>query len=188
MKMSLATKTAQSALFARAIACTAFVAMHAHAFAQVNEYEVKAAFLFNFALFTQPLAAPPATPVDPVAPYRMCILGKDPFGSAAKSLSTRKIVGRPIVVKPVGANDDLKQCQLIFMPEAERDSARRTAAAVNGLPIITVGEFRDFPAGGTVFNLMVIDDKVAFQVNTQAARTQQLEVSAKLTRLATSVR
>ena len=174
----------------RAIAACLFVAMPAHVFAQVSEYELKAAFLFNFALFTQPIgAASKATTADsePVRPYHICIFGKDPFGAAAKSLSMRMIGGRPIVVKIAGTTDELKHCELVFIGEIDRDSARRAAHSLSGLPIITVVESKDFLAAGAVFNLLMSDDKVAFQVNTQAARTQQREVSAKLTRLAKSV-
>ncbi len=171
---------------ARAIALCAMVALSGHAVAQMNEYDLKAAFLFNFALFTQP-AVPAKPAVSETEPYRICIFGKDPFGPAANTLTTRTIAGRPIVLRHPVATDELKRCQLVFIGEAERESVRRATSAVSGLPIITVGESKDFPATGTVFNLAVIDDKVAFQVNTQAARVQQLDVSAKLTRLAKSV-
>lgn len=179
---------ARYAVLLRALAWGTLAALPLHAHGQVAEYELKAAFLFNFALFTQPTDTA-STPVGSSSePYRICILGKDPFGAATKSLTKRMIAGRPIAVKVTNATDELKQCQLIFIPEAERESARRAANAVSGLPIITVGEFKDFPAGGALFNLIVVDDKVAFQVNTQVARSHQLDVSAKLTRLAASVR
>ena len=97
------------------------------------------------------------------------------------------IGGRPIVVKIAGAVDELKQCELVFIGEIDRDSARRAAHSLSGRPIITVGESNDFVAAGAVFNLLMSDDKVTFQVNTQVARIQQLEVSAKLTRLAKSI-
>lgn len=180
--------TALRAALLRTLAWGALAAVPVHAHGQGAEYERKAAFLFNFALFTQPVDAA-STPVgSPSEPYRICIFGKDPFGAATKSLTKRMIAGRPIAVAVTAATDELKQCQLIFIPEGERQSARRAANAVSGLPIITVGEFKDFPAGGALFNLIVVDDKVSFQINTQVARNQQLEVSAKLTRLATSVR
>lgn len=168
--------------------------------AQINEYEVKAAFLFNFALFTQPIAtAAPAVPVVPavpqaqssaeaaVPPYRICIHGKDPFGAAAKSLSSRKVAGRAVALSQGVSLDELKACQMVFIGETEREAVRRAVSALGGLPIITVAEAKEFPFAGVIFNLILVDEKVAFQVNTVAAKSQQLDVSAKLIRLAKNV-
>jgi YfiR/HmsC-like len=165
--------------------------------AQINEYEVKAAFLFNFALFTQPIAtaataAPAVPPTQSSAeaaapPYRICIHGKDPFGAAAKSLSSRKVAGRAVALLPGVSLDELKACQMVFIGETERDAVRRAVSALGGLPIITVAEAKEFPFAGVMFNLILVDEKVAFQVNTVAAKNQQLDVSAKLIRLAKNV-
>ena len=187
MRIDFAAATVARAALVRALGCCLLVALPAHAYAQVSEYELKAAFLFNFALFTQPTAAAAKPAVLDAEPYRICIYGKDPFGAAARTLNARLIAGRPIVVKPAVAIEELKQCQLVFIGEVERESARRAANAISGLPIITVAESKDFPSTAAIFNLLLVDDKVAFQVNTQAARSHQLEVSAKLTRLAKNV-
>jgi YfiR/HmsC-like len=159
--------------------------------AQISEYEIKAAFLFNFALFTQPiptavLSPKPEASGDDVA-YRICIHGKDPFGAAIKSLATRKVARRPIVVVQGVAVEELKACQMVYIGEAEREATRRAVAAVSGLPIITVAELKEFPAPTVMFNLMLLDEKVAFQVNTVAAKSQLMDVSAKLIRLAKNV-
>jgi len=165
--------------------------------AQINEYEVKAAFLFNFALFTQPIgtvtSAPPQVPPagEAVAPpYRICIHGKDPFAAAAKSLVGRKVAGRVVLVLQDVGLGELKTCQMIFIGEQEREAVRRVVNLVNGFPIITVIEAKEFPFAislGVMFNLILVDEKVAFQVNTVAAKNQQLDVSAKLIRLAKNV-
>ncbi len=156
--------------------------------AQINEYEVKSAFLFNFALFTQPIASTvaPLAP-QPSSPYRICIYGKDPFGAAAKSLASRKIAGRDIMFALGVSLDELKTCQMVFIGETEREVVRRATAAVSGLPIITVAEVKEFPFTSVMFNLILVDEKVAFQVNTVAAKNQQLDISAKLIRLAKNV-
>lgn len=165
--------------------------------AQISEYDVKAAFLFNFALFTQAIPSAPSgnstvAPVDAAttaspASYRICIYGKDPFGPALKSLSSRKVAGRPVAIVQGVNLDELKTCQLIFIGETDRDSVRRAANAVIGLPIITVAEVKEFPFTSVIFNLILVDEKVAFKINTVAAKNQQLDVSAKLIRLAKSV-
>ncbi len=169
--------------------------------AQVSEYEVKAAFLFNFALFTQPISKVPSTVAsstidlaaseaktdDNAVVYRICIYGKSPFGAALKSLANRKIARRPIIVAQDVALETLKACSLVFIAEEDRDAVRRATTVTQGLPIITVAESKEFPLKNIMFNLTVIDDKVAFQINTVAAKAQQLDISTKLIRLAKSV-
>ena len=75
----------------------------------------------------------------------------------------------------------------IFMADGDREGVRKAANSVIGLPIITVAQVNEFPIANVMFNLIVVDDKVAFQVNTVAAKNQQLDVSAKLIRLARDV-
>jgi hypothetical protein len=159
--------------------------------AQISEYEIKAAFLFNFALFTQPISTTVPSPKPEInggdTAYRICIHGKDPFGAAIKSLTTRKVARRPIIVMQGVAVEELKTCQMVYIGAAEREVTQRAVAAVNGLPIITVAELKEFPAPTVIFNLILLDEKVAFQVNTVAAKGQLMDVSAKLIRLAKNV-
>ena len=173
---------------ANALSCLALLTVPAWCQAQANEYEIKAAFLFNFALFTQPIAAsapPSAASIESdEAAYRVCIYGKDPFGTALKSLANRKIARRQILLVRGVETDALKACQLVFFNDPDRDAVRRALLAVSGLPIITVAELKDFPVPTVMFNLIMQDEKVAFQINTVAAKAQQLDVSTKLLRLA----
>ena len=155
--------------------------------AQVSELDLKAAFLFNFALFTKPAETAPKAGQSDTDPYRICIHGKDAMASSGKILNMRMIAGRTIVVRNTAAAEELGQCQLVFMGAMESESTRRALQAVTGLPIITVSDSKEFPAPGMVFNLVRVGEKIAFQINTQAARNQQLDVSAKLTRLAKDV-
>jgi len=55
-----------------------------------SEYQVKAAFLFNFAKFVD---WPPASFASPQAPFSICLLGKDPFGPAIDDSWQGKSIG-----------------------------------------------------------------------------------------------
>lgn len=156
----------------------------AYAQGQAGEYDVKAAFLFNFAVFTTRAAA---QPLPASTPYAICVYGKDVFGPALKSIAGRQIDGRMVAVRQAHTLDELRPCQLVFLGDIDRSTAAKVTSAIAGMGIITVAEVKDFPLSGVVFNLIVADERVAFQVNTVAARTQQLEVSSKLLRLARGV-
>src|SRR5690606_11584564 len=55
------------------------------------EYQLKAAFLYNFALFTE-------WPADTVNTLRLCIHGRDPFGPELDDLQGRPVRERQIIV------------------------------------------------------------------------------------------
>lgn len=163
-------------------------------FAEISENELKAAFLFNFALFTKPgYTATGATTTlipeqSPVVPYHICIHGRDALKSAAKILTTRLIDGRVITVRNTTSPEELGLCQLVFIGAMVAPGALRAVVhTVAGLPVITVSDAGDFPTAGIVFNLVKVDQKIAFQINTVAARAQKIDVSAKLTRLAKDI-
>jgi hypothetical protein len=70
--------------------------LHAQAPA-FDEYQVKAAFLYNFAKF---VAWPPGTFVNSNDPIGICIVGQNPFGSTLEIMVQDKKVGdRAFVVR-----------------------------------------------------------------------------------------
>src|SRR5580693_7241676 len=78
-----------------------------------DEYQVKAAFLYNFAKFVQWPSEAFQTATEPIA---ICVLGQDPFGrSLADTVAGRAIEGRSIVVRHIS---DIKQaagCHVLFI-------------------------------------------------------------------------
>ncbi len=64
-----------------------------------GEYQVKAAFLYNFAKFVEWPAPTFKTDTDPV---RICVLGLDPFGAAlGETVGGKTVSGRPFTVTGV---------------------------------------------------------------------------------------
>ncbi|HYR89234.1 MAG TPA: YfiR family protein [Terriglobia bacterium] len=150
-------------------------------FAQsVDEYEVKAAFLFNFTKFVE---WPPAADLHS---FDTCILGDDPFGSTIDRLTRGKTVnGLPIQVRRLKEVADAKQCQIVFVSSVEKSKAARLAEAVRGTRILTVGETEDFARAGGMVYLSMENSRVSLVINAAAAESSGLKVSAKLLALAT---
>ena len=75
-------------------------------------HELKAAFLYNFARFTQwPDSAFAADGM------RVCVLGDDPFGT---NLDSKTIRGREVQVDHVTDAAAAKGCQVLFVGASER--------------------------------------------------------------------
>jgi hypothetical protein len=173
-----------------ALAAAFFVAMFAaSAPAQsrpLPEYEVKAAFLYNFAKFVEwPAEALPASP----APFKLCVLGKDPFGTGLQQAVQRKTVGdRELKVMRLNEVRQTEGCHILFISSSERRQMRQILETLQWASILTVGETEDFGRLGGIINFTLEQDKIRFQINLDAAARARLKISSKLLALAKIIR
>lgn len=153
---------------------------------QPGEYQLKAAFLFNFAKFVD---WPDGTFATPTSPFTICILGQDPFGhDLDDSLRGKTISSRPIVVRRCNSDPETRGCQILFV---SRSQGRRMAEILQGLrgsKVLVVGEADGFAAGGGAIEFVLEQEHVRFRINPDAAAREGLTISSKLLALATIVR
>jgi hypothetical protein len=143
-----------------------------------KEYQVKAAFLLNFAQFIQWPATAFATPEAPIV---IGVLGEDPFGSALdQTLEGESINGRQLVVKRSQKIEDLKICQMVFIATGEKDRLADIMKAVHDTSIVTVGETDQFVKSGGNINLYMENGKTRFEINTDEAQRKGLKVNSQL--------
>jgi hypothetical protein len=82
-----------------------------------QEYQIKAVFLYNFALFVE---WPPGAFSDSRTPIVIGILGRDPFGSYLKeAIEAETINDRSLVIARYKTIDEIKQCHILFISESE---------------------------------------------------------------------
>jgi len=167
------------------LALLAFAATAGHVHAQgsvADEYQVKAAFLFNFAKFVE---WPADTFKAGDEPITICVLGQDPFGSTLEDVVRDKIVaGRPFVVRQVSTIPQALKCQIVFVTASERKRTRSILDELKSRSILTVGEAEDFTANGGVINFKLKDARVRIEIDTVAAERAKLRISSKLLSLA----
>jgi len=157
------------------------LAVSAHGQA-VEEYQVKAAFLYNFAKFVQWPSSAFKSAQEPIA---ICILGQNPFGGALdEAIRGKQIEGRSLVVYQVSSDTPSRACHILFVGGAERKRFRALAEAFRAPGVLTVGEAAWFSAEGGVINLKLDAGRVRFEINVEAADRQQLRISSKLLSLA----
>jgi YfiR/HmsC-like len=150
-----------------------------------TEYQLKAAFLFNFAKFVD---WPPDSFANPQAPFLICIVGSDPFGQAIDStLRGQSIRGRAVAVQRVQDASHLRHCQMAFVSSSDRRHLQEILQNVRGASVLLVGESPGFAAEGGAIQFEMEDDRVRFSINPEAAERAGLRVSSKLLALATIV-
>ena len=144
------------------------------------EYRVKAAFIYNFIVYTE-------WPAQTGKILNLCILGSDPFGAEIDALEGKVVAGRVIALQRKAANEPLKDCQLVFVAAPAIHGFPRLLAGLGGSPVLTVADSPGAMRRGVVLNMNVAQGTVTFEANLQAARSAGLVLSSKLLRLATEV-
>jgi hypothetical protein len=152
----------------------------------IGEYQVKAAFLYNFAKFVE---WPPQTFKNFSEPIKICVLGQDPFGQALEeAVSGKHIEGRALLVRNISAARQAGNCQILFVSSSERKRLPAIFVGIKAAGILTVGEMEGFTAEGGVVNFRLENGRVRIEVNVQAAEQGRLRISSKLLSLAQIVK
>jgi hypothetical protein len=151
-----------------------------------KEYQIKAAFLYNFAKFIE---WPARAHQDATSPLVIGVFGKNPFGSELeKAVKDRKINGREILVKSIQSANDSRSVHLLFVGAGEDEHLNSLREALKGTCVVTVGESDAFARQGGIILFSLEADKVRFEINMDAAEKAELKISAQLQKLAKAIK
>lgn len=147
-----------------------------------TEYQIKAAFIYNFARFTD---WPDHAFADANSPMVIGVLGKNVFGdNLAQIINGKVIKGHPLLFKEFDSPDEATNCQVLFISSSEQNHLSKIIGRLQDASILTVSETDDFISNGGMINLVIMDDKIRFQINNDAAKKAGLTISSKLLSLA----
>lgn len=142
-----------------------------------TEYDVKAAFLLNFARFVEwPEDTTPDT-------LRICIVGKDPFDGAFDRVLGRLKGNRPIDIQQLSIDEAPTDCHILFVSKTASRKLDDVLRRSQGLAMLTVSDADDFAPSGGMIGFVTRKNKIRFQINPAAANRAGLHLSAKLLRL-----
>ena len=151
--------------------------------AQVSrEYDLKAAFLYNFTAFvTWPEGALPS----PEIPFVIGVLGHDPFGAALDEIVAGEKVGsHALTVRRLEHLDQAADCQILFVSASEARRVPDILKHTANRPVLTVSDLPDFARAGGVVGFSTENNQLRLHINAASARRAGLTVSSKLLRLA----
>ena len=150
-----------------------------------TEYEVKAAYLYNFGKFIK--WPPAAASVDPS--FAICVFGPDPFGTSLDGLTAgESLDGKRLAVRRITSTDEAQKCRILFISRSEQGRASSILNAVKRLPILTVSDMPNFLENGGVISFVMQGDRVRFEVSLPAAERAGLSLSSELLKVAVSVK
>lgn len=148
--------------------------------AAVPEYVMKTAYLYNFALLT-------TWPGNQESEdFRICLFGQDDFGSTIEMLRGKYIQQQRVQLVQVTRPEQAKQCQLLFIGDAEPRQVARLMSAIEGQSVLTVTDDKRFQ-GDVMVYLWEDNQRLAFEVNTDLTKRANLSLSSRMLRLAKRV-
>jgi hypothetical protein len=150
-----------------------------------TEFQVKAAYLFNFLKFVE---WPADAPADPQANWVIGIVGDSPVGGELERLAEGKSVeGRGLLVKKFRATDDLRGCNILFVSASEEKHLLQILNAMQGAAVLTVADLDNFIARGGMIQFVTEGPRVRMDIDVGATSRVRLKVSSKLLALAQAV-
>lgn len=171
-------------LFVAGMVCLGTASASRGASPAADEYAIKAALVLNFARFA---TWPEHVFARPQSPVNFCILGDEFLAGSFAALEAKTIGQRPVKVSIANRLKDPDACHLIFISGADRQGLSRVLAAIADRPVLTIGEMTTFTALGGMINLMTIDGRLKFSVNSANTRRAGLMLSSRVLKLADTV-
>ena len=146
-----------------------------------KEYQIKAVFLFNFSQFIQW----PSASADSHRPFRIGVLGDDPFdGFLDNTVRGEKVSGRPLVIQRYASPKEVKDCQILFISRSESGRLGDILTGLKGRSILTVGDSEGFIKNGGVVRFLTRGNRIHLRISPEAAKRVNLNISSKVLRLA----
>ena len=150
--------------------------------ARPGEYELKAAFIFNFSQFVEWPTNAFSSESDPMI---IGVVGSDPFGPILdRIVQDEKVRGRTLVVERYARPNEIKRCHILFVSKSLAAQWPEILRAVIDQPILTVSDMDRFSNRGGMIHLVTEKNLVRMRVNPEIARRARLTISSKLLRLA----
>lgn len=151
-----------------------------------DEYQVKAAYMYNLAKFVDW----PSDAFDgPSQPIMFCVLGQTPLSLPLQDALAGKVVGqRPLVFRVLADSRQAGDCKVLFISLPDKNRLHQTLEQVKSLHVLTVGESMDFTEQGGIVRFFLDGGRVRLEFNLDAADDAKLRISSKLLSLGKTVR
>ncbi len=146
------------------------------------EYKVKAAFIYNFAKFIE---WPAGHFSSDDAPFVIAVVGPDPFnGALEQAVSGKKVGTHPVQIRHFDSADEIGNCEILFVAAEDDASQTKIMAKIAGKAVLTVGDSDHFDSNGGSVRFFTDENKMRFEINTDATDNSGLKISSKLLKLA----
>lgn len=147
-----------------------------------SEYEVKAAYLFNFTRFITWNEAPAE-----LSELTICVFGRNPFGDVLNQLDGRVSQGRTLELAFPMSLAEADRCQVLFVGTTKARDLPSITEYAHTRQILTVSEIPDFVDEGGIIGYVKDGNVIRFEINLLEAQRAGLHINSRLLELALRV-
>jgi hypothetical protein len=148
--------------------------------APIPEYQLKSAFIYNFATFID-------WPAGMGKSLTLCVAVPQEAMKYFSALEGKRVGNMVVTVRRLTQDDSAEGCRILFVAESESGSFEDWLSEVDDEQVLTVAESEAWLKKGVVIDLMIQDKRVVFDVNVDAARGEGITINSRLLRLARKV-
>jgi hypothetical protein len=158
----------------------------AYAQSKPSEYQVKAAYLYNFGKFIE---WPTTVAVAKGDAFSICVLGQDPFGPALNTtLADGSVNGQNVVARRIPSPQEAVSCRILFISSSEGDRLKQILAILGDASVLTVSDLPQFSQRGGMVQFVLDGNRVRFEVNLTPVERAHLAMSSQLLKVAVNLR
>lgn len=159
--------------------CLGMVPVHASI---RSEYEVKAAFLYNFTRFVSwPHTGNTSEPLE------VCVFGDDPFEDLLDPLRGRKSQGREVQLRYPDNAANLSGCNVLYIAQSQSRNLGELLKLAQQQGMLTVSDLPDFVRKGGMVGYVKHGNVIRFEISLKAATEAGLTINSRLLELAVRV-
>lgn len=152
--------------------------------AEPTEPEIKAAFVFHFIKFVD-WSRNILLPED--LAITLCVLGQDPLEEALQSLTGKIVQGKSLSVRRITRPREADGCQVLYISRSEKEQVGNILKGIKE-GVLTIGDMQSFASTGGIINFVIVENRVSFEINVDAAEKARLRISSQLLKLAKIVK
>ncbi len=149
-----------------------------------TEYQVKAAYLYNFAKFAE---WPAGTFSDPTDPVIFGVLGDDPFGNDIDVMTSRTINGRKIEVRRYHSSAEIQKCHILFISSSEHGHLGEVLKRLSHSGVLLISDMESFASRGGMIGFILTGKTIGFEVNVDAVARAGVTLHSRVLNMAVIV-
>ena len=148
-----------------------------------REYQLKAAYLLNFARF---IYWPAESFSSKEAEFNVCVYGNDPFGDNLEYLLSKKVKNRSIKIN-YKKDLNIETCHILFVSESDKMNFYKMSSTIPK-NILTVSDVEGFSSKGGMIEFIRVENKIKFLINVTQSEKSGIKYKSQLLEVAENLR
>lgn len=129
-----------------------------------------------------------STVSDPHSPFVIGVLGDTPiFSFLGRYAKHNRIRSKEVNVIAISDYSQIKTCNALFIAACSGKKLREILQEIDHMPILTIGDTKNYEKKGVMINLFILGEHVNFNVNCGAAKKCGLMMTSRMVRYAKNI-